>query len=225
MALDEGFRNIVTHGVEFARHQLGHSVHVEVEGLGPNTVYYYRFKTGPEISPVGRTKTLPPFAGDVAKLSFAFSSCQNWQNGYYTAYQHMAKEELDLVFHLGDYIYEGGVSSTAVRPHNSPEIMTLEDYRNRYSLYRSDVHLQAAHAAFPWVVTMDDHEVENNYAGLHPEQNQPVEPFIQRRAAAYQAYYEHMPLRRSSLPYGPNMQLYRRLHYGNRGFSLRSYVS
>nr|WP_240633192.1 alkaline phosphatase D family protein [Paenibacillus montanisoli] len=215
MALDADFNKIVKHGVEFARNQLGHSVHVEVEGLQPNTVYYYRFRTGPETSPVGRTKTLPPFASDVAKMSFAFVSCQNWQAGYYTAYEHLAKEDLDLVFHLGDYIYEGGVDTSAVRQHNSPKILTLEDYRNRHALYRSDVHLQAAHAAFPWAVTMDDHEVENNYAGLHPDQKHTLEEFIKQRAAGYQAYYEHMPLRRSSLPYGANMQLYRRLNYGN----------
>ncbi|MEW9668289.1 alkaline phosphatase [Ammoniphilus sp. 3BR4] len=215
VATDKAFSNVVRHGVEFARHQLAHSVHVEVDGLHPNQVYYYQFKVGNETSPVGRTKTLPAFGSQVASMSFAFASCQNWQVGYYTAYKHMAKEDLDLVFHLGDYIYEGGISATAVRPHNSDEIMTLEDYRNRHSLYRSDENLQAAHAAFPWMVTMDDHEVENNFAGLIPEKGQPVEPFIQRRAAAYQAYYEHMPLRRSSLPHGASMQLYRRLSFGN----------
>ncbi|WP_199622012.1 alkaline phosphatase D family protein [Paenibacillus alkalitolerans] len=214
IAADEGFSNVVKHGVEFARQQLGHSVHVEVDGLEPNSVYYYRFKVGADISPVGRTKTLPAFGSQVDKMSFAFASCQNWQQGYYTAYKHMAQEELDIVFHLGDYIYEGGINPR-VRAHNSDEIITLEDYRNRYALYKSDENLRAAHEAFPWVVTTDDHEVENNFAGLIPEKDQPIEPFIQRRAAAYQAYYEHMPLRSSSLPQGAYIQLYRRLSFGN----------
>ncbi|USK36197.1 alkaline phosphatase D family protein [Bacillus sp. F19] len=215
VSADEGFRQIVKHGVEFARHQLGHSVHVEVEGLDPNSIYYYRFKVGSDMSPVGRTKTLPAFNTDVSRMTFAFASCQNWQIGYYTAFKHMAQEDLDLVIHLGDYIYEGGISNDGVRPHNSDEIRTLEDYRNRYALYKSDTNLQAAHAAFPWVVTMDDHEVDNNFAGLIPSTYEPVEQFIKRRADAYQAYYEHMPLRRSSLPDGEGMQLYRRLAVGH----------
>jgi alkaline phosphatase D len=151
----------------------------------------------------------------VSKLVFAFASCQHYEEGYFSAYRHMAKEDLDLVFHLGDYIYEYATVENRVRRHNGPEIMTLEDYRNRHALYRSDTDLQAAHTAFPWVVVNDDHEVENNYAGLIPEKDQPLEPFVARRAAAYQAYYEHMPLRRSSLPNGPNIQLYRRFSYGN----------
>ncbi|MFC5648862.1 alkaline phosphatase D family protein, partial [Paenibacillus solisilvae] len=171
-----------------------------------------------EMSPVGRTKTLPAFGSHVSKMTFAFASCQNYPVGYFTAYRHMAAEELDLVFHLGDYIYEGpGPASTTPSPryHNGPEIMTLTDYRNRYALYKSDSDLQAAHAKFPWVVAMDDHEVENNHAGLFPENNQPVEPFLARKAAAFQAYYENMPLRSSSLPSGFTMQLYRNFNYGD----------
>lgn len=153
-------------------------------------------------------------------MTFAFASCQQYEHGYYTAYKHMAKEKLDLVFHLGDYIYEYGpneyVSKTGnVRTHNSAEIITLQDYRNRHAQYRSDANLKAAHAAFPWVVTWDDHEVENNYANKIPEKGQSVEAFVLRRTAAYQAYYEHMPLRISSLPNGPDMQLYRHFTYGN----------
>ncbi|MCZ8520394.1 MULTISPECIES: alkaline phosphatase D family protein [Paenibacillus] len=214
VAEDKNFRRVVRHGVEFARERLGHSVHVEVEGLEADHVYYYRFKAGNEYSPAGRTKTLPAHGSRTAGMVFAFASCQNWQDGYFTAYKHMSQEKLDLVFHLGDYIYEGGISPKA-RAHNSAEIITLEDYRNRYALYKSDADLRAAHEAFPWVVTMDDHEVENNYAGPIPEKDQPLEPFVARRAAAYQAYYEHMPLRRSSLPSGTEMQIYRRFAYGN----------
>lgn len=124
-------------------------------------------------------------------MTFAFASCQQYEHGYYTAYKHMAKEKLDLVFHLGDYIYEYGpneyVSKTGnVRTHNSAEIITLQDYRNRHAQYRSDANLKAAHAAFPWVVTWDDHEVENNYANKIPEKGQSVEAFVLRRTAAYQ---------------------------------------
>ncbi|MFC5651128.1 alkaline phosphatase D family protein [Paenibacillus solisilvae] len=215
VATDEKFHKIVRQGVGYARAQLGHSVHVEVDGLKANQVYYYRFQTGKEMSPTGRTKTLPAVGSKVSKMTFAFASCQHYEQGYYSAYRHMAEEELDLVFHLGDYIYEGGATTGKPRLHNSPEIMTLTDYRNRYAQYKSDGDLQAAHAKFPWVVTPDDHEVENNYAGLIPEANQPVEPFLARRAAAYQAYYEHMPLRSSSLPNGFTIQLYRHFNYGD----------
>jgi alkaline phosphatase D len=220
LAADEHFRHIIHRGTEMASPSLGHSVHVEVNGLKPNTVYYYRFKCGKEISPVGRTKTIPAPGAKVPEMVFAFASCQQFEHGYYTAYKHMAREDLDLVFHLGDYIYEYGpneyVSFTGnVRTHNSPEIITVEDYRNRYALYRSDQDLRAAHAAFPWIVTWDDHEVENNYANVIPEDGQSVEEFIRRRAAAYQVYYEHMPLRKSSLPHAENMRLYRAFAYGN----------
>lgn len=220
VAKDEHFRKIVRKGTEMAKPSLAHSIHVEADGLEPNKVYYYRFKTGHELSPVGKTKTLPAPGANVPQMTFAFASCQQYEHGYYTAYKHMAKEKLDLVFHLGDYIYEYGpneyVSKTGnVRTHNSAEIITPQDYRNRHAQYRSDANLKAAHAAFPWVVTWDDHEVENNYANKIPEKGQSVEAFVLRRAATYQAYYEHMPLRISSLPNGPDMQLYRHFTYGN----------
>ncbi|MGJ7919104.1 alkaline phosphatase D family protein [Neobacillus sp. LXY-4] len=220
LATDENFRNVIKRGTEQASPTLAHSVHVEVDGLNANSVYFYRFKSGNELSPVGKTKTLPAVGAGVASMKFAFASCQQYEHGYYTAYKHLAKEDLDLVFHLGDYIYEYGaneyLSPTGnVRAHNSDEIITLEDYRNRFAQYHSDEHLKAAHAAFPWVVTWDDHEVENNYANVIPEKGQSVEAFIKRRAAAYQAYYEHMPLRKSSMPYDGGMQLYRQFSYGN----------
>jgi alkaline phosphatase D len=219
MALDKEFKNIVQRGTEVSKPQLGHSVHVEVSGLEPATWYFYRFKAGPEISPVGRTKTAPTVNSSVDKLAFAFASCQNWPTGYYTAYQHMAKDDLDLVIHLGDYIYEGRHNSSGVRPIDKeyPEIYTTEDYRNRYALYKLDSDLQAAHANFPWLMTMDDHEVDNNWAGDVPQdpQKQTKEDFMKRRAIAFQAYYEHMPLRRSAYPNGSSMQLYRRLAFGN----------
>jgi alkaline phosphatase D len=220
LATDENFRHVIKRGTEQASPALAHSVHVEVTGLKPKMVYYYRFTSGNEVSPVGRTKTLPAKGESVSSLTFAFASCQQFEHGFFTAYKHMANEELDLVFHLGDYIYEYGpneyvASGGNVRTHSGEEIITIEDYRNRFAQYRSDADLRAAHAAFPWIVTWDDHEVENNYANVIPEKDQSVEEFIKRRAAAYQAYYEHMPLRKSSLPHEGGMQLYRDFSYGD----------
>ncbi|WP_018664158.1 alkaline phosphatase D family protein [Heyndrickxia acidiproducens] len=220
IAKDNHFRNIIQRGTEIATPELAHTIHAEVNHLEPNHVYYYRFKCGNELSPAGRTKTLPHQGANISKLSFAFTSCQQYEHGFYTAHKHLAGEDLDLVFHLGDYIYEYGPneyisSSGNVRTHNSSEIWTLDDYRNRYAQYRSDADLKSAHAAFPWVVTWDDHEVENNYANNIPEKGQSVDAFIKRRTAAYQAYYENMPLRRSSIMQGNSMKLYRDFTYGN----------
>jgi alkaline phosphatase D len=220
VANDERFKKVVASGTEQARPELAHSVHAEVAGLRPGREYFYRFKAGREISPVGRTKTAPPARSAASELRFAFVSCQQYEHGYYTAYRRLAEEDLDVVFHLGDYIYEYGANEYVakggnVRTHSSPEIMDLQAYRNRHAQYRSDGDLQAAHEAFPWVVTWDDHEVENNYADETSEDGVDPALFLQRRAAAYQAYYEHMPLRRSSVPRGPDMRLYRRIDFGD----------
>jgi alkaline phosphatase D len=224
VAQDERFRKVVRRGIAFARPELAHSLHVEVGGLEPAREYSYRFRAGFELSPTGRTKTAPAPGASSGALTFAFASCQMYEHGYYTAYRRMREEDLDLVVHLGDYIYEYGpneyvAQSGNARSHNSPEIFTLPEYRNRHALYKTDEDLQAAHAAFPWIVTWDDHEVENNYADevsqVDSEPDQDPEVFLGRRAAAYQAYYEHMPLRRASVPTGPNMPLYRRVTYGD----------
>ncbi|MEM1255411.1 MAG: alkaline phosphatase D family protein [Cyanobacteria bacterium P01_H01_bin.21] len=215
IATDEALRNVVRRESTVARAAMGHSVHLEVSGLESNRVYWYRFEAGGEESPVGRTRTAPAPGTPLNQFRFAFASCQDYENGFYTAYQNMAREDLDLVVHLGDYIYEGGVSSDAVRQHNSGDIITLEEYRNRYALYRLDPNLQATHAAFPWTFTWDDHEVDNNYANFAPEDDQSARDFAIRRAVAYQVYYEHMPLRRPSASRGAFLQLYRRLSFGN----------
>ncbi|KAM3112388.1 alkaline phosphatase D family protein [Phormidesmis sp. 146-33] len=216
LALDEGMRQVVKSGTKIATADFAHSVHVDVRGLEPGRTYWYQFKAGNEISPIGRTRTAPARNQPLDRLRFALVNCQDWQNGYYTAYKHVAEEDLDLVVHVGDYIYEYGPEPGGPRQHNSPEIITLTDYRNRHALYKTDTNLQAAHAAFPWAVTWDDHEVENNYANSISE-NEGDSPadFLVRRAAAYQAYYEHMPLRRSSLPKSANLRLYRRLTFGD----------
>lgn len=216
VAEDEAFMRVVQSGEAVALPDWAHAVHVEVSGLRPDRWYWYRFKAGGQLSPAGRTRTMPAPAANAERLRFAFASCQKYEVGYYTAYEHMRREDLDLVVHLGDYIYEKGDDGQAVRAHGTPEIVTLDDYRARYAVYKSDPALQAAHAMAPWIVTWDDHEVSNNYANDIAEKPDrwPREKFRQRRAAAYQAYYEHMPLRRSALPHGPDLSLYRRLAFG-----------
>ena len=214
VASDERMKKVIKRGTARATPELAHAVHVEVAGLEPARWYYYRFRAGAAESPVGRTRTAPAANVGVERLNFAFASCQHYEQGFYTAYRHLAAEDLDLVVHLGDYIYEGGPWPGRPRIHNGPEVMTLADYRNRYALYKGDPDLQRAHALFPWVVTWDDHEVDNNYANEVAEDGAPREAFRRRRADAYQAYYEHLPLRRSSLPRGPGMQLYRRVGFG-----------
>jgi alkaline phosphatase D len=215
VATDEAMSKVVRKGTATASKDWAHAVHVEVQGLLPDRTYWYQFKAGDEIGPVGRTRTAP--AGDVMlqKFRFAFASCQHYEYGYFTALRHMAAEDLHAVVHLGDDIYEDGPHKNRARLHNSPEIELLDEYRNRYALYQSDPDLQAAHAAFPWIVTWDDHEFDNNYAGDISEQpNIVATKFLQRSADAYKVFYEHMPVRRSTLPHGPMMQLYRNVTYG-----------
>ena len=219
VAADRAFRTIVRNGTAIARPELGHSVHVEASGLEPGREYFYRFHCGPEVSQIGRTKTAPPDGAAVDRLRFAVCGCSHYETGYFTVYRHIAAEQFDFVFHTGDYIYEGradaGKSATVVRQHRGDEIYTVLDYRNRYALYKSDPDLRAAHASAPFIVTFDDHEVDNDYAGDSDEHDTPPEIFLLRRAAAYQAYYETMPLRPSTLPLGPSMRLHRRLRFGN----------
>jgi alkaline phosphatase D len=215
VAEDEDMRSIVQSGTLAATPRFGHSVHVEVNQLKPDRWYWYRFHSGDATSPVGRTRTLPESGAKPERLRFAFASCQHFEAGFFTAYEQMARDELDLVFHLGDYIYEGASRTTGVRQHVGPKLLTLEDYRVRHSQYRADPLLQKMHARCPWFVTWDDHEVENNYAGAI-SQRRGVDPvaFLAQRASAYQAYYEMMPLRRQSIPRGPDMQIYRKASFG-----------
>jgi alkaline phosphatase D len=214
VASDDKMQRVIRRGRATALPELAHSVHVELKGLEPARDYWYQFSVGGEESATGRTRTAPPAGATPREFRFVFASCQNYEQGLFTAYQHMAEDDLDAVVHLGDYIYEGPGVDGRVRKHNSKEITSLLDYRNRYALYKCDELLMRAHERFPWIVTWDDHEVDNNYAADVPEDQQPREVFLERRASAYQAYYEHMPLRRSSLPRGSRMQLYRALRFG-----------
>jgi alkaline phosphatase D len=210
---DEALRTLVAAGDTLADPAWAHSVHLEAQGLQPGRWYWYRFSAGDAQSPVGRTRTAP--ASDHAgPLRFAFASCQQYEQGYYGAYRHVVADAPDLVAFLGDYIYESSWGRELVRSHASPEPYTLEGYRARHALYRSDADLQAAHAACPWIMTWDDHEVDNDYADDRPEDGMPREAFLERRAAAYRAYYEHMPLPARMQPQGPNMRIYTHLDWG-----------
>jgi alkaline phosphatase D len=220
VATDDAFTNVVKSGTVAAMPDLAHSVHVDVNGLQAGHEYFYRFKSGAELSPVGRTKTAPAGDAHVSSMRFAFASCQAWPDGFYSAYRRMLEEDLDLVIHLGDYIYESGVDANrrGVKLPGSlrEECRSLDRYRLQYGLYKSDHDLQNAHARFPWAVTWDDHEVENDYAGVHPAYFNDNQGFLKRRAAAYQAYFEHQPLRAVAKPDDTGgMLLYRRLTYGD----------
>ena len=195
VADDEGFTRPVQRGSYTCSPELGYSVHVDVQGLAPDRWYFYRFTAPEGTSPVGRLRTAPA-AGATPPLDFAFASCQHYEQGLFTAYEHLAAESLDLVAHLGDYIYETAGAPAQVRRHHGLEIVTLDDYRARYAQYKADPALQAAHQRCPWVVTWDDHEVDNNYAGLVGENGFEAEEQLRlRRAAAYQGWWEHQPVR------------------------------
>ena len=230
VAEDERFARIAARGTALARPELGFAVHVEVTGLAPARPYWYRFHAGRETSPVGRTRTAPAPDAAPVRLRFVNAGCQHYEHGHFTAWRHVAEEaELDFVFHYGDYIYEyRGVPQgqtgwgPSIRSHVGDETHTLNDYRRRYAQYRGDPDLQAAHAAHPFVVSFDDHEVDNNWAGLVSEEDGrgrfpvavPPEVFALRLQAAFQAWYEHMPLRRAALPQGPRILAHRRLRFG-----------
>ena len=212
LAGDQGFRNIVRAGSATAARALAHSVRVELTGLEPARWYWYRFMAGDAVSASGRTRTAPAADAAIERLRFAFASCQQYEQGYFAAHRHMAAEDLDLIVFLGDYIYESSWGQNHVRKHNAGAPYNLAEYRNRYALYKSDPDLQASHACAPWLVTWDDHEVQNDYANDRAEDLDP--DFLARRAAAYQAYYEHMPLASRALPRGPDALLYDSYSFG-----------
>jgi alkaline phosphatase D len=211
------FAALVASGSVTARYADAHSVHVVAGGLAADADYYYRFRAQGQLSAVGRTRTAPATGAAGRNLTMAFASCAHYEQGYYTAYRRMAEDRPDLILHLGDYIYEGATNTSAVRQHAGAEIVSLADYRRRYAQYKSDPDLQAAHAAAPWLVVPDDHEVENNYANMVRADNSPVLTAAQwtaRRTAAYRAYYENMPLRPANAPSGNSIPLYRRVRWG-----------
>lgn len=224
VASDEGFRTIVRSGEAVARPELGHAVHVEVEGLEPGRQYFYRFNAGRERSNMGKAKTAPALGASLARSRFGVGGCQHYEQGFFTAWRRLADEDLDFVFHYGDYIYEGRgarVFNSSAGPQENPrqhfggEVYSLDDYRRRYAQYRMDTDLQDAHASTAWYMTWDDHEIDNNWVSDIDQDGSQPDIFALRKQAAVQAYYEHMPFRRSAFPKGSGMQLYRGQTWGD----------
>ncbi|WP_188195209.1 alkaline phosphatase D family protein [Nonomuraea sp. SYSU D8015] len=221
IAEDEAFTRRVRHGSAWAAPEYGHSVHVDAKGLRPGREYFYRFRTGGELSPVGRTKTAPAPRSSPDALKLAFASCASWQDGYYTAYRHLADDNPDVVFHLGDYIYEYGIVPTGgnrkvpVPEQFRVQCDTLDRFRIQYGLYKSDPDLQAAHQRAPWIVTWDDHEVLDNWAGRHGPGGEVTEQdYLVIRANAFRAFWENMPVRLPAA-HGPDFRIFRRFTFGD----------
>jgi alkaline phosphatase D len=216
VAEDEAFARVVARGRETTRADDAHSVHAEPAGLAPDRWYWYRFRALGQASEVGRSRTAPAPDARVDRLDFVVASCQRWDTGHYAAWRHAAADGPDLVLFLGDYIYEYASSAQSLRPNLGGKVRTLAGYRQRYGQYRGDPALRAAHAACPWLLVWDDHEVDNDYAGL---QGQDLAPdFAAQRAAAYRAYWEFMPLPKAARPNeavaGGGMRMHGRLDWG-----------
>ena len=225
IADDDKFTHMVQSGQVVATASLAHAVHVEANGLAPDRWYFYRFLVGDAVSPVGRTRTFPAPDASVNRLRLAYASCQRWEHGYFSAYRHMREENLDAVMFLGDYIYEYPGAANAVRTPTGGWVTTLDGYRQRYAQHKGDADLQAMHAHCPWLMTWDDHEVQNDYAAMQAGASagdlSDTAQFAARRAMAYQAWYEHMPVRASvmmqafaGLSQGAEMRIYGRVPYG-----------
>lgn len=225
VAEDERFERIVRSGEAIARPELAHSVHVEIDGLRPRRPYWYRFRVdGAEPSAAGLAWTAPASGDQPERIRLAVAGCQAYPNGWYDAWRHISREpDLAAVFHYGDYIYEGGRSDYVItdaagavveRNHLGGEVYSLDDYRRRYALYKTDPDLQAAHAAAAFIVSFDDHEVDNNWASAFDQDGTPPEVFLLRRYAAMQAWYEHMPVRKAQFPRPDGLVMHRRLDYG-----------
>ncbi|MBU3739683.1 MAG: alkaline phosphatase, partial [Rhodoferax sp.] len=226
LAHDEGFARLAARGQAIAHPDLAHAVHVEVRGLEPARTYWYRFMAGDAVSPVGRTQTVPAPQDLPGRVRLAYASCQKWEDGHFTAWRHMRQDDPQGVVFLGDYLYEYPARGSRIRVPDGGWVLTLDDYRRRYAQYKGDADLQAMHAACPWWVTWDDHEVQNDYAGEQPGNSGSADPappgaFLARRAAAYQAWYEHMPVRASVLQPvaageapGRSLRIHRRVQFG-----------
>jgi alkaline phosphatase D len=208
LARDDRFRRRVASGEILAQASLGHSARVVVSGLDPAHDYFYRFIAGGEVSATGRTRTLPSPDRMPREFRLVLANCQHFEHGQWAAYRHIAASPPELLVHLGDYIYEGASTLNRVRAHAGGECLGLLDYRRRYAQYRSDPALQAAHAAAPWITTWDDHEVANDYSGIHSGRAQDPQLFLARRTAAYQAYFENLPLPPSAAPIDGVVALY-----------------
>ncbi len=212
ISTDENFNNVVHTDTLSTSPAHDYTVKVDVTGLSAGTRYYYRFNALGRSSMVGRTKTLPEQSPD--SLKFAVASCANWEFGYFNPYARIAEKDLDAVIHLGDYIYEyatGRYGNKDSDRKNLPahEIVTLSDYRTRYSQYHLDAGLRSARQQHPFITIWDDHEVANDVYNQGAQNHQPEEgDFMTRRQAATKAYYEWMPIREGE-------KLYRAFQYGD----------
>jgi alkaline phosphatase D len=215
VARDEAFRDVAARGIAVARAQWAHSVHVDATGLAPGRWYWYRYTALGARSLAGRTRTAPASDAAGVTLDLAVASCQRWDHGHWAAWREVADDAaLDLVLFTGDYIYEYPTPPGAQRPrrHDGGWALTLQQYRDRYAQYKSDPLLQRAHARAPWITIWDDHEVDNDYAGLQGAQLQP--DFARQRAAAYQAWWEHMPLPAPASPSAAGLRITGRCDWG-----------
>ncbi|WP_373882683.1 alkaline phosphatase [Acinetobacter pittii] len=221
IATDDQFKQNLKTGTVQTTKTDDFTVKVDATGLQAGTTYYYRFRFGSKVSPVGQTKTLPITTN---KVSFAVCSCSNYPAGYFYVYREMAKQNVDVVIHLGDYIYEYGADGYATEDaaklgrtlpsDNNKEIIKLDDYRKRYALYRQDKDLQAAHQRHPFIVIWDDHELANDTWREGAENHQSNEgPFLERKLAALQAYFEWMPIRPVSNT--DHLNIYRQFDFGS----------
>jgi alkaline phosphatase D len=216
VATDDRFGDLVAEGTAVALADAAHTVHVDATGLDPGREYVYRFLVGDDESPVGRAITMPAAGDSPDRLVLGHASCARWGEGFYAAYRDMAEADLDLVVFCGDYIYERGPEEELAERPGQITAVTLDDYRYLYALHRSDEHLRAAHAASPWLVVWDDHETSNNYVGETPDdesESRTPAQLLERRAAAYRAWWEHMPVRFAP-PEGPDLRIHRSLDVG-----------
>ncbi|MCU4493310.1 alkaline phosphatase D family protein [Acinetobacter guillouiae] len=221
IATDDKFTQVINTGKVQTASAQDFTVKVDADKLKSGQTYYYRFKFGSVISPAGRTKTLPETTSSV---QFAVCSCSNYPAGYFYVYKEMAKQEVDAIIHLGDYIYEYGKDGYATEEavklgrtlaaDNDKEIIKLDDYRKRYALYHTDSDLQAAHARHPFIVIWDDHELANDAWKDGAENHQANEGnFLDRKLAALQAYFEWMPIRPVSAT--DHLNIYRQFDFGS----------
>ncbi|WP_336963081.1 alkaline phosphatase D family protein [Acinetobacter pittii] len=221
IATDDQFKQNLKTGTVQTNKTDDFTVKVDATGLQAGTTYYYRFRFGSKVSPVGQTKTLPVTTN---KVSFAVCSCSNYPAGYFYVYREIAKQNVDVVIHLGDYIYEYGADGYATEdaaklgrtlpPDNNKEILKLDDYRKRYALYRQDKDLQAVHQRHPFIVIWDDHELANDTWREGAENHQSNEgPFLERKLAALQTYFEWMPIRPVSST--DHLNIYRQFNFGS----------
>jgi alkaline phosphatase D len=218
IAEDEAMRQVVQTGTALAEVRYAFSVHHLVRGLKPGRPYWYRFVSGDATSRIGRAMTLPAAGAPLERLRVGYVSCSNYETGYFAAYRHLAAELPDVVLYLGDYIYEyvDKVATNLVRRHSDGvEPIALQGYRNRYAQYRLDEDLQRLHATAPALVTWDDHEVHNDYADLLSQTFLEPAEFAKRRAAAYSAFYEHMPVTPARPPDGPFLRIHDRFTFGS----------